>query len=170
MTPLLLLLTLAQQSAPAAKCQHADGTVYDCTETVLATPVPAPPAPTFDPQAVFAFGQYSDTPGRKFTGGLGYANLVQKSGVYLYMGVDASRSSRVGTLVHLRSFGPIHVYALIAGSLNQNATATLGGLSTAGLAEYRLKGSWAPIAAWQWDSHVQGSSVYVGIVKHWGTK
>ena len=49
-------------------------------------------------------------------------------------------------------------------------TRTLETLSTAGLAEYRLKGSWAPIAAWQWDSHVQGSSAYVGIVKHWGTK
>ena len=138
--------------------------------TPPAITVTPPVAPTLDPQAVFSFGQYSDSPGRKFSGGLGYAQLVQKSGVYFYMGVDSSRASRIGTLVYLRSFGPIRLFALIAGSLNQNATATLGGLSTAGLAEYRLKWAWAPIMAWQWDSHVRGSSAYVGVVKHWGTK
>ena len=160
---------------PSLECETTPMVQGPASNDQITTPKPSTASTsqagtTFDQNAVFTYASYYDKPGAKFSGGIGYASLVQKSGVYVYFGVDNSRTSRVGTVIYLRSFGPINAYALLAGTVNQTATATLGGLSTAGLFEWRLKGSWSPFAAYQWDSHVQGSSAYGGVIKHWGSK
>ena len=144
---------------------------------VLSLSAAAQTLPPLTQTLIFEAGQYSAKPGPKWSIDIGGADLTfPKIGAYTYASINyatlpktgglAGTTTNIGGLLYLRSLGPVKVFALLTGGATATSTATIGSLTTAGLAEYSPKNStWGIFFAYQYST-LAGKNGYFGFDWH----